>query len=72
MTDEMYTHENSTYEFRCGYWEDREGLEKSIELTKELIQDLKNDCKIEQALWVEVVRDWLENEHSFYEVGDEE
>lgn len=68
MTDEMYTHENSTYEFRCGY---REGLEKSISLTKELIQDLKDDYKIEQASWVEVVCDWLENEHSFYEVGDE-
>lgn len=69
MTEEMYTHENETFEFRQGY---RDGLEKALELSKELIKDLKNARKIEQAMWVEVVRDWIDSEHSMYIVGDEE
>lgn len=68
MTEEMYTHENSSSDFRRGY---REGLEKALELSKDLIQDLKNDCKIEQAMWIEVIRDWIDTEHSMYIVGDE-
>lgn len=69
MTEEMYTHENETFEFRQGY---RDGLEKALKLSKELIKDLKNARKIEQAMWVEVVRDWIDSEHSMYIVGDEE
>lgn len=68
MTEEMYTHENETFEFRQGY---REGLEKALKLSEELIQDLKSDYKIEEAMWIEVIRDWLDTEHSMYIVGDE-
>ena len=68
MTNEMYTHENQSFEFRQGY---REGLEKALELSKELIQDLKDNKKIEQAMWIEVIRDWIDTEHSMYIVGDE-
>lgn len=68
MTEEMYTHQDETFEFRQGY---REGLDKALELTKELIQDLKDNRKIEQAMWIEVIRDWIDTEHSMYIVGDE-
>lgn len=69
MTDEMYTHENESLEFREGY---RAGLVKALILSKELISDLKADKKINEACWVEVVRDWIDCEISMYEVGDEE
>lgn len=65
----MYTHEDESLEFRQGY---REGLEKALLLSKELIQDLKDDKKIEQASWIEVIRDWIDDEISMYQVGDEE
>jgi hypothetical protein len=68
MTEEMYTHENESFEFRQGY---REGLEKALQLSKELIQDMKDDKKIEQAMWIEVIRDWIDTEYSMYQVGDE-
>lgn len=69
MTEEMYTHENESLEFREGY---REGLEKALTLSKELISDLKADKKINEACWIEVIRDWIDHEISMYEVGDEE
>ncbi len=69
MTNEMYTHENESVEFRQGY---REGLEKALDLSEELIKDLRADRKIEAAMWIEVIRDWIDDEMSMYEVGDEE
>jgi len=68
-TDEMYFDENVSLEYRQGF---RAGLEKALELSKELIKDLKDDKKIEQAIWIEVIRDWIDDEISMYEVGDEE
>lgn len=69
MSSEMYTHENESVEFRQGY---REGLEKALDLSEELIKDLRADRKIEAAMWIEVIRDWIDDEMSMYEVGDEE
>lgn len=69
IADEMYFDVGVSLDHRQGF---RAGLEKALELTNELIQDLKDDRKIEQAMWIEVIRDWIETEHSFYEVGDEE
>lgn len=69
MTNEMYTHENESVDFRQGY---REGLEKALDLSKELIKDLRADRKIEAAMWIEVIRDWIDDEMSMYQVGDEE
>lgn len=68
IKDEMYFDETISLEHRQGF---RAGLEKALELTNELIQDLKDDKKIEQAMWIEVIRDWIDTEHSMYEVGDE-
>jgi len=69
MTEEMYTHENETFEFRQGY---REGLEKAQDLVKEYMQELRNDYKINECLWVSVASKRIEDEHSMYIVGDEE
>ena len=68
-TNEMYFDENVSLEHRQGF---RAGLEKALELTKGLIQDLKDDKKIEQASWIEVIRDYIDDELSMYQVGDEE
>jgi hypothetical protein len=69
MTTEMWTHENSTLEFRQGY---REGLEAAIKLVDEYKQELKADRKINECLWVNVCTERLNDELSMYEVGDEE
>lgn len=69
VSDEMYFNETVSLEHRQGF---RSGLGKALELTKELIQDLKDDKKIEQAIWIGVIRDWIDGEMSMYEVGDEE
>lgn len=69
MTNEMWNHENSTLEFRQGY---REGLESAMRLVEEYKQELKNDRKINECLWVNVCAERLDDELSMYEVGDEE
>jgi hypothetical protein len=68
-TEEMYTHENESFEFRQGY---REGLEKALELVTDYMSDLKADKKINEALWVSVAKEWIDDELSMYQVGDEE
>ena len=69
MTNEMWNHENSTLEFRQGY---REGIESAMRLVEEYKQELRNDRKINELLWVSVCTDRLDDELSMYEVGDEE
>lgn len=69
MRNEMYSHEHESFEFREGY---RAGLVQALLLSKELISDLKADKKINEACWIEVIRDWIDHEISMYEVGDEE
>lgn len=69
MSDIMWSHEGSTLEFRQGV---REGLELAIKTVELLISDVKKDGKINQAVWLSVAKDWIEDELSMYEVGDEE
>ena len=69
MSDIMWSHENSTLEFRQGV---REGLDLAIKTIELLIKEVKKDGKIDQAVWLGVARDWIEDELSMYEVGDEE
>lgn len=69
MTNEIWNHENSTLEFRQGY---REGLESAMRIVEEYKQELKNDRKINECLWVNVCTERLDDELSMYEVGDEE
>ena len=69
MSDIMWSHENSTLEFRQGV---REGLELAIKTVSLLIEDVKKDGKITEAAWLSVAKEWVEDEHSMYEVGDEE
>lgn len=68
-TEEMYTHENRTPEFREGY---REGLEKAQELVQEYLNELRADHKINEASWVHVALERIDDEHSMYIVGDED
>ena len=69
MPDIMWSHEDSTLEFRQGV---REGLELAIKTVELLIADVKKDGKITEAVWLGVAKEWIEDEHSMYEVGDEE
>ena len=69
MSDIMWSHENSTLEFRQGV---REGLELAIKTVELLISDVNKDGKITEAVWLGVAKDWIEDELSMYEVGDEE
>lgn len=69
MTEEMWTHENSTLEFRQGY---RQGMEKALEVVDGLIKELRDDLRHEAAVWVQVARTYIDDELSMYEVGDEE
>ena len=69
MSDIMWSHEGSTLEFRQGV---REGMELAIKTVELLISDVKKDGKINQAVWLSVAKDWIEDELSMYEVGDEE
>ena len=69
MTDIMWSHEGSTLEFRQGV---REGMELAIKTVELLISDVKKDGKILEAAWLGVAKDWIEDELSMYEVGDEE
>ena len=68
MPDIMWSHEGSTLEFRQGV---REGLELAIKTVELLIGDVKKDGKITEAVWLGVAKDWIEDELSMYEVGDE-
>lgn len=69
MTNEMWTHEASSPNFREGF---REGLEFARDTVQELIEQLKKDGKLKEASWIEVAREWIDDEHSMYVVGDEE
>jgi len=69
MPDIMWSHEDSTLEFRQGV---REGLELAIKTVELLIADVKKDGKITEAVWLGVAKEWIEDEHSMYDVGDEE
>lgn len=69
MSDIMWSHEGSTLEFRQGV---REGLELAIKTVELLIADVKKDGKITEAVWLGVAKEWIEDELSMYEVGDEE
>lgn len=69
MTNEMYTHENESADFRLGF---RGGLEKAHEIAVEYITELCQDYKINEANWVSVLRDRIDDELSMYVVGDEE
>jgi len=69
MPDIMWSHENSTSEFRQGV---REGLEIAIAAVEALIADVKQDGRITEAVWLGVAKEWIEDELSMYEVGDEE
>lgn len=69
MSDIMWSHEGSTLEFRQGV---REGMELAIKTVELLISDVKKDGKITEAAWLGVAKDWIEDELSMYEVGDEE
>ncbi len=68
MPDIMWSHEDSTLEFRQGV---REGLELAIKTVELLIADIKKDGKITEAVWLGVAKEWIEDELSMYEVGDE-
>lgn len=68
-TEEMYTHENESFEFRQGY---REGLEKAYEIIEEYKTALKLDGKVNELNWVNVCSEHLDDELSMYQVGDEE
>lgn len=69
MSDIMWSHENSTLEFRQGV---REGLELAIKTVELLIADVRKDGKINEAVWLGIAKEWIEDEHSMYDVGDEE
>jgi hypothetical protein len=69
MSDIMWSHEGSTLEFRQGV---REGLELAIKTVELLISDVKKDGKINEAVWLSLAVEWIEDELSMYEVGDEE
>jgi hypothetical protein len=69
MSDIMWSHEGSTLEFRQGV---REGLELAIKTVEILISDVKKDGKINEAVWLSLAVEWIEDELSMYEVGDEE
>ena len=69
VRENMFTHETSSLEFREGF---REGMNHAQAQVEELIEQLKMDNKVEQAAWLEVARDWIDDECSMYEVGDEE
>lgn len=69
MSDIMWSHEGSTPEFRQGV---REGMEFAIKTVDLLISDVKKDGKILEAAWLGVAKEWIEDELSMYEVGDEE
>jgi len=69
MRNEMWSHENSTLEFRQGY---REGLSKALSLSSDVIQDIKNSGHASIVLWLELIYDEIDEEMSMYEVGDEE
>lgn len=71
MPDIMWSHEGSTLEFRQGV---REGLEIAIAAVEALIADVRKDGtgKITQAAWLGVAKEWIEDELSMYDVGDEE
>lgn len=68
MTDEMWTHENEGLEYRQGF---RDGLLFSIDIVKKLIAEVRQDGRVTEATWISVVEDWLDDELSMYEVGDE-
>ena len=68
MNKSMWTYENGTLEFKEGV---REGLEIAIKTVESLIKDIQKDGKVTQASWVGVAKEWLEDELSMYEVGDE-
>lgn len=69
MKNEMWSRENSTLEYRQGV---REGLEMAMAAVAEYKEELKADRRINELLWVSVCTERLEDEHSMYEVGDEE
>lgn len=69
MSDIMWSHEGSTLEFRQGV---REGMEIAIKTVELLISDVKKDGKINEAVWLSLAVEWIEDELSMYEVGDEE
>lgn len=69
MSDIMWSHENSTLEFRQGV---REGMELAIKTVELLVKEIKDDHRITEATWVNVAKTWIEDELSMYEVGDEE
>lgn len=69
MIDEMYTHENESFEYCDGF---RAGLEKAHEIVKEYLQELREDFKINEACWVHVAQERIDDELSMYVVGDEE
>lgn len=69
MTNEMYTHENESADFRLGF---RDGLEKAREIAFEYLDELRQDFRINEACWVDVLRDRIDDELSMYVVGDEE
>lgn len=65
VREDMFTHETFSLEFR-------EGMNHAQAQVEGLIEQLKMDNKVEQAAWLEVARDWIDDECSMYEVGDEE
>lgn len=69
MSQEMWTHESATLEFRQGY---RQGMEKALEVVDGLIKELRDDLRHEAAVWVQVARTYIDDELSMYEVGDEQ
>jgi len=69
VREDMFTHETSSLEFHKGF---REGMNHAQAQVEELIEQLKMDNKVEQAAWLDVARDWIDDECSMYEVGDEE
>ncbi len=56
-------------EFRKGY---REGLEKALALVEDYLSDLKDDGQLKGMCWVNVAKEWIEDEISMYVVGEEE
>ena len=65
----MHTHNDESFEFRKGY---REGLEKALDLITDYMEDLKADGQISGLNWVDVAKEWVDDELSMYQVGDEE
>ena len=69
MKNEMWSHENSTMEYRQGY---RDGLIAARDVCQEYVDAVRNDSRVNESAWIEITVEHIDDELSMYEVGDEE